>query len=66
MHADTNTIYCFSSIIFDSLRYGEGPYRVEMQIEFPGGETPERMTEIIVIEMAPLDMVCIVSTDIPS
>lgn len=37
-------------------KYGEGPYRIEMQLDFPHETQEELERNIIVIELAPLDL----------
>ena len=46
--------FCVSQIVS---RFGNGPYRVEIQLEFPPEEVPDGTADKFVIEMAPLDLV---------
>lgn len=38
-------------------KFGEGPHRVEFQLDFPPDEIPEGTTDSFIIEMAPIDLV---------
>ena len=40
-------------------KYGEGPHRLEIQLDFPPEEIPEGSVDKFIIEMAPLDLVSI-------